>query len=50
MKPFFSIRVEYNPADADDQSHRDGHAVRKPRDKIRKRLRRKPLRKIRSRS
>ena len=28
MKPFFSIRVEYNPADAYDQSHRDGHAVR----------------------
>jgi hypothetical protein len=28
MKPFFSIRVEYNPADSDDQSHRDGHAVR----------------------
>jgi hypothetical protein len=23
MKPFFSIRIEWNPADSEDQSHRD---------------------------
>jgi len=23
MKPFFSIRIEWNPADSDEQSHRD---------------------------
>lgn len=28
MKPFFSIRIEYNPADSDDYSHSDGFAVR----------------------
>lgn len=29
MKPFFAIRIEYNPADNPvDQSHRDGYAVR----------------------
>lgn len=29
MKPFFSIRIEYNPADNPvDQSHKDGYAVR----------------------
>lgn len=28
MKPFFLIRVAYNPADSDDQETRDGYAVR----------------------
>jgi hypothetical protein len=29
MKPFFSIRIEWNPADSEDETHRDCFAVRK---------------------
>jgi hypothetical protein len=28
MKPFFAIRIDYNPADSDDQDHRDENTVR----------------------
>jgi len=27
MKPFFAIRIDYNPADSDDQEHRDENAI-----------------------
>lgn len=29
MKPFFSIRIEWNPADSQDESHRDCFTVKK---------------------
>jgi hypothetical protein len=29
MKPFFSIRIEFNPADSEDETHRDCFAIRK---------------------
>ncbi len=29
MKPFFSIRIEWNPADSEDETHRDCFTVRR---------------------
>jgi hypothetical protein len=29
MKPFFAIRIDWNPADSEDESHRDAFSIRK---------------------